>query len=357
MLIFKIMVPSQQGGLDEQLNSLSVQLVDMLKNEKLTLTQLLVTRIYLSDAANQLEVLHQHPLWQQLNAGAISVIEQPLLSGEKVALHCVLTTDSKVKKIGTPERMKMSIGSLKMLFQSVRLTESEARSLSSEEQTIETFRRHQHFLKEEGLTLEANCHRTWFYVRDVDRNYQGVVVGRNKVFAEEGLTGDTHYIASTGIGGYPADAEAIVCADFLSVDGLQRKDVRYLQALEYLNPTREYGVAFERATSLDANGQRYLMLSGTASIDNKGKVVYEGDVRAQTERLFLNIEKLLNNGEASLSNLEYAIVYLRDISDYSVVAAYLKEKYPHLPVLIVEARVCRPGWLIEVEGVARLELS
>ena len=46
------MVPSQQGGLDEQLNSLSVQLVDMLKNEKLTLTQLLVTRIYLSDAAN-----------------------------------------------------------------------------------------------------------------------------------------------------------------------------------------------------------------------------------------------------------------------------------------------------------------
>ena len=42
MLIFKIMVPSQQGGLDEQLNSLSVQLVDMLKNEKLTLTQLLV---------------------------------------------------------------------------------------------------------------------------------------------------------------------------------------------------------------------------------------------------------------------------------------------------------------------------
>ena len=357
MLIFKIMVPSQQGGLDEQLNSLSVQLVDMLKNEKLTLTQLLVTRIYLSDAANQLEVLHQHPLWLQLKAGAISFIEQPLLSGEKVALHCVLTTELNVEKVGTPERMKMSIGALKILFQSVRFTAAEAKSLSAEEETIETFRRHQQFLKEEGLTLEANCHRTWFYVRDVDRNYQGVVVGRNKVFAKEGLTGDTHYIASTGIGGYPSNAESIVCADFLSVDGLQRNDVRYLQALKYLNPTREYGVAFERATSLDANGQRYLMLSGTASIDNQGKVLYERDVQAQTERLFLNIEKLLNDGGASLSNLEYAIVYLRDISDYPVVAAYLKKRLHHLPVLIVEARVCRPGWLIEVEGIARLALS
>ena len=143
----------------------------------------------------------------------------------------------------------------------------------------------------------------------------------------------------------------------MSVDGLQRNDVRYLQALKYLNHTREYGVAFERATSLDANGQRYLMLSGTASIDNQGKVLYERDVQAQTERLFLNIEKLLNDGGASLSNLEYAIVYLRDISDYPVVAAYLKKRLHHLPVLIVEARVCRPGWLIEVEGIARLALS
>ena len=135
MLIFKIMVPTQQGGLDEQLNSLSVQLVDMLKNEKLTLTQLLVTRIYLSDAANQLEVLHQHPLWNQLKAGAISIIEQPLLSGEKVALHCVLTTELNVVKVGIPERMKMGIGALKILFQSVRFTAAEAKSLSAEEQT------------------------------------------------------------------------------------------------------------------------------------------------------------------------------------------------------------------------------
>jgi enamine deaminase RidA (YjgF/YER057c/UK114 family) len=46
------------------------------------------------------------------------------------------------------------------------------------------------------------------------------------------------------------------------------------------------------------------------------------------------------------------IVYLRDPTDYASVSAYLSERFPGLPTVIVQGAVCRPDWLIEVEGIA-----
>jgi enamine deaminase RidA (YjgF/YER057c/UK114 family) len=75
-------------------------------------------------------------------------------------------------------------------------------------------------------------------------------------------------------------------------------------------------------------------------------------VVAQTERLFLNIEQLLADGGAGMKDLQYLIVYLRDVADYSAVNTYLQENFSGIPYLITAARVCRPEWLIEVETVA-----
>jgi hypothetical protein len=48
----------------------------------------------------------------------------------------------------------------------------------------------------------------------------------------------------------------------------------------------------------------------------------------------------------------YLLVYLRDVSDRANVQAWLSQRFPDLPVLVLHAAVCRPEWLIEVEGVA-----
>jgi enamine deaminase RidA (YjgF/YER057c/UK114 family) len=37
---------------------------------------------------------------------------------------------------------------------------------------------------------------------------------------------------------------------------------------------------------IDLNGLSILLISGTASIDNEGKTVHVGDLRAQTRRTF-----------------------------------------------------------------------
>ena len=48
----------------------------------------------------------------------------------------------------------------------------------------------------------------------------------------------------------------------------------------------------------------------------------------------------------------HLVVYLRDTSDFALVRDCLNERCGHLPMQIVQAPVCRPDWLIEVEGIA-----
>lgn len=45
----------------------------------------------------------------------------------------------------------------------------------------------------------------------------------------------------------------------------------------------------------------------------------------------------------------YFVIYLRDISDYAKIDAYMQARFPGVPRIVLEARVCRPGWLIEME--------
>lgn len=358
ILRFGVFVPELLGNFVEQLNSLEATMRDWIESERLDGTKLLFTRIYLTDAANQWKDMVTSRLYTSLlSLGAVSYIEQPLLDGAKVALQCCFVNEATLVKSGTPDCLVANFCGYRFLFHSVRLKSEECVGLDAKAQTRKAFERHIALLTEHQMTLEEHCHRTWLFVRDIDMHYAGVVAGRNEIFAEQGLTANTHFISSTGIGGYADNRDAIVCIDFMSVDGLERSAVGYLKALEYLNPTHEYGVAFERGTYLDFADERMLLISGTASIDRFGQCVHRGDVLTQAGRLFLNIEKLLNCGDSSLADIQYMIVYLRDIADYGKIRDYLRIRFPRVPFLVVEARVCRPEWLIEVECVAVKKLG
>lgn len=62
--------------------------------------------------------------------------------------------------------------------------------------------------------------------------------------------------------------------------------------------------------------------------------------------------KLLESAGGTLADMTYFIVYLRDIADAPVLRRYMQIRFPNTPFLLTEARVCRPEWLIEVEGMA-----
>ena len=203
-----------------------------------------------------------------------------------------------------------------------------------------------------GATLADNCIRTWFFVRDVDTQYTGMVKARKENFIEQGLTEQTHYISSTGLGGLPADTRALVQMGTYAITGFQPEQQSYLYAPTHLNPTYEYGVTFERGTVMQYGDRRHVFISGTASIDNKGEVVHVGDIVKQTERMWENVETLLAEGGTTYDDVCQIIVYLRDISDYPLVKTMFNKKFPDIPTVITLAPVCRPSWLIEMECMA-----
>ena len=342
---YTIISPESKGTFNDRLNFLYLALGNYLDTENMEHRTLQYCKVFLSDSQNQIKELEESLLYQEfLKDTNISIVEQAPLNGSKVSL-LVKTTDDD-----TP-----------ILFHSIRLTEEEAMGKNSYEQTRLIFDKYLEIIKKENaaqtsdtkeMTMECNLVRTWIYVTDIDVNYQGVVEARNDVFDQHQLTANTHYIASTGIGGSTPVRHASVAIDFLTVPGIQEEDKKYLQALDHLNPTHEYGVAFERGTRLTLPTKQQYFISGTASIDKHGAVMYEGDVVRQTGRLLENIGALLKDGDAIMTDIQYFIIYLRDISDYHTVEKMMQQFYPQIPHIIVEARVCRPGWLIEMECIA-----
>ena len=133
---------------------------------------------------------------------------------------------------------------------------------------------------------------------------------------------------------------------------VHQEQIHYLYAPSHLNPTYEYGVSFERGTYIDYADRRHVFISGTASINNKGEIVHQGQVALQVERLWENVETLLKEADCTFDNVCHMLVYLRDIGDYNVVRKKFEQRFPQTPKIFLWAPVCRPGWLVEMECMA-----
>ena len=95
-----------------------------------------------------------------------------------------------------------------------------------------------------------------------------------------------------------------------------------------------------------------MFISGTASINPGGEVLHSGDVLLQLDRALENVAALLAAANANLEDMAHWIVYLRDPGDAERIRAALEERIADVPVMLVAGAVCRPGWLIEIEGLA-----
>jgi len=127
-----------------------------------------------------------------------------------------------------------------------------------------------------------------------------------------------------------------------------------------LSEAREYPrpVPFSRGVRVDLDGCALLFISGTASVDEHGCSVHPGDVRAQARRAFTNIAGLLASEGADWHDVVRTTVYLADFRYYDAFnevrdAFYRQQGLDPLPAsTCVEARLCRPELLVEIEAIA-----
>lgn len=312
-------------------------------------------RIFLSDALNQATAVRNSALaLDPRDAVAVSIVQQPPLAGTKLALlaYHIDGGSPLLRRRLSPRHLIVEKNGRRHLWSTRLCTDDDETAGSAAAQTRSVFDELVKTIENQGGSLRDHCVRTWIYLKDVDVFYQGMVDSRRELFSGHGLSSDTHFIASTGIEGACAHRFDLVAMDAYSILDLASVQVSYLNDFDRLCPTANYNVTFERGTRIAYADRAHYFISGTASIDETGCVLYPGDVLRQLDRALGNVDALLRSGSATLADMMYFLVYLRDPTDFARVTARLDERYPHLPTVIVQGAVCRPDWLIEVEGVA-----
>lgn len=327
----------------EQLQSLAKAAKDLLSLAPQG-TKCFMARCHVSDAANQSDTI-KNILSPILNS-TLSIIQQPPLDGTKIALWIYAVSNVEKEYINGISKLYHNG------YKHYWTTEKGNSEDSTYQQTVSLLDNSSNILKIESMSICDNCKRTWLYVNDIDNHYADVVNGRNDVFDREKLTDQTHYIASTGIFGYTGKRGVNVMLDTYSIKGLKVEQTQYLYALSNLNRTSEYGVRFERGVAIKYGDRTHAFISGTASIDNMGNILYPNDIKKQTQRMWENVEALLAEVDMHLDeDVAMMTVYLRDMADYNIVKVLFEKRFPNRPKAIVLAPVCRPGWLIEMECI------
>ncbi len=348
---------SPDASFAEQIDQVRQRYAMALQSLGLSSESAVFRRIFLSDVLNQAALVRDSDLVRATPDCpiAVSILQQSPLSGAKIALlaYHIESSDRLTRQRLSPKHLLIEKNGVRHLW-STRLCAAacDASPEVVETQTRKVFDDLIDTLTSQRATLRDNCVRTWIYLKDVDVFYQGMVDSRTEVFTAQGMTRDTHYISSTGIEGACAHRSDLVAMDAYSILDLVPEQVTFLNDFNRLCATKDYNVTFERGTRIAYADRSHYFISGTASIDKIGRVVHPGDVLRQLEVALSNVDALLRSGTATLTDMMYLIVYLRDPTDFAHVDAYLNSQLPGIPALIVQGAVCRPEWLIEVEGVA-----
>ena len=128
--------------------------------------------------------------------------------------------------------------------------------------------------------------------------------------------------------------------------------------------SRRYGPispCFSRATIVEFQGRRHLLIGGTASVVGEDSQ-HPGDLNAQVDETLLNMETLVRtaSGDAiacdtTLQRLIDLRVHITSAADAEPVRRILSKCCPRVRTVdVVIAQVCRPELLVEIEGVAEL---
>ena len=236
---------------------------------------------------------------------------------------------------------------LRMLSLVPRLGLRENASLA--DLAYETFALASHALTDRGLSFH-DVARTWIYLRDIERDYAAFNQGRRQFFQVAGMV---RFPASTAIQAGLADSGSPLAMDLYAVGSGGEVTIEAMNAAS-MGEARAYGSFFARGSLLRESGHRLAFVSGTASIDDKGRVVAPGDAKGQLRCMLANAAGVLGQAGFGLADTVSVTAYLkraRLLPEFRKAA--LDAGLPaSVPTAIVVADICRPEWLCEIELVA-----
>jgi len=200
-----------------------------------------------------------------------------------------------------------------------------------------------------------NVVRTWFYLSDILDWYHKFNTVRNEIYNEFGLmpSEKSSVLAlpsSTGIGTSSIQglAGTINLYAILGPRGYKP----YIQHLTNKGQKNayEYGSAFSRGTIINS-AIRSIQLSGTAAINQRGQSLFDNSCKRQIDFTFEKIRELLRPLSAGVKDICAATAYLKNEYDLHQLKSYLQTHgLAELPCVYMQADICRPELLFELDG-------
>ena len=111
--------------------------------------------------------------------------------------------------------------------------------------------------------------------------------------------------------------------------------------------------------SMGTKAGNTVYVSGIVPIDSGGKTVGVGDARAQTRFVIQTIEKILHAGGASLRDVAFNTVLIKDMADYAAVNEVYGEYFgKHPPArYCIAAKLVRDDLLVEIASIAHIDAA
>lgn len=109
---------------------------------------------------------------------------------------------------------------------------------------------------------------------------------------------------------------------------------------------------------VETHGTRTVYISGQVAFDQQGNTVGVGDLKAQAEQVFRNLEAALASVNATFEDVVKFTYFLLDISQIQDVRdvrdRYINAAQPPASSAVEVRRLFRPELLLEVEAIAVL---
>lgn len=242
------------------------------------------------------------------------------------------------------------------------------------EQSNAVFARIEEIMNHENFPIKSIV-RQWNYIENISmfngehQNYQDFNDSRSRFYSK--TSWPSGYPAATGIGtlygGVMIELVAMQGKGLtnLALDNpLQVAAHKYSQDVLLGTTDPDFKIRttpkFERARIVGISDRQTIYISGTAAI--RGEISLPvNDITEQTRTTMQNIDYLISGENYPLETISRTYkmlrIYVKNPCQMEQARLYMKANYPDIIKIYVCADICREELLLEIEGIAELNLA
>lgn len=127
--------------------------------------------------------------------------------------------------------------------------------------------------------------------------------------------------------------------------------------MQYINPS-QLPPAKGYSQAVKTSGGSFIFVSGQVALNQQGELVGEGDLRKQSEQVFENIRRALEEAGAAPAHIIKLVYYVVNLQPSDALMlrelrqSFLDQVHPPASTMVGVTSLFDSRWLVEIEAVA-----